>query len=474
MLRGQIPDKYTEFGQPILGVNLRDTLHTLHTNECALMQNCFYDGGVRPIPGTRYLTESALAGATRIRGGHRAYWATAGRALRRLVAYSSTVSDISDLGAETVLTSSLTADLDTYFTTWSITDKVYIVNGTDTLYSYDGTSFAAVTGTAIPVVTGGAVVPVLDRLLGITANGIERTDPRSDSVWSSNSSWATFRGVRPGKFTALHPLSLKEGGVVYAGAIAFQANAHYIITGTNYGADVTAASPPTSLDTSIQLLDPTIGTSSPRGVCNVPGIGLFWVTSDLNIYHLPAGSLSGYFVGDKIRSRWLTTGLENANLDALDQIQLIYHDKKLIVRFPDGSSTYCNREFWLDLRYHLSAIDPKPVWYGPHTVTSIGVLWNENQSGELALMGGEGNATNGAYVYKAYQDDIASHTVGTDTSLPTLNYQTYHIGNMGGSTLKYVQRIRLTAQVGSAVPFVGVTDLNALGALSGRVTLYDS
>lgn len=475
MLRRQVPNKYAELPHPVEGVNLRDAPHTLRQTEAVLMQNCYYDGGIRPIAGTAYLTGSALASATRVRGGARVYWATAGRSLKRLVAYSTKISDISDAGSETVIDSGMTADLETFFTTWSITDKVYITNATDTLRSYDNTTFATVTGTAIPVAKGNGVVAVLDRLFAITTNGIERTNPRVDNVWSTNSSWATFRPVKPGIFTALYPFSLKEGGTVADGALAFQSNAYYLLYGTNYGSDVTAASAPANLDAFFKLLDPTIGTSSPRSICHVPGVGIFWVTSDLNVYHLPAGSMTGFFVGDKLRATWRTTGLENANKNALDQIQIIYFDHKLILRFPNGNSTYNDREFWLDLRYRLSAESTQPVWYGPHNVTTMGVLWREDQSGELALKGGEGNASAGAYIYKAYQPDLASHTVGAASVYPTMQYQSpYNIGMTGGMTLKYLERVRLTAHLSGPLPYVGISDLNVATPLMGPVVEYDA
>ncbi len=473
MLRSQIPDKYADVSLPMRGINLRSPQQLLQPGEAALLQNCYFDGGVRPIPGTRLLTPSALSSTRRISGGHKAYWNTSGRVPQRLVSYGTTISAINDAGSASTITNTMTDDRDTFFVNWPITDTTYISNGIDTLRAYTGGSFNAVSGTNVPS-PQGPVVPVLDRMFCIASSGdIEHTNPRSDSVWSNGSSWATFRPVRPGRFVVLHPFSLRDSGRIYPGALAFQSNAFYIITGTDYGSDVTSASPPTGYDASMQLLDPTIGTSSPRGVCTVPGVGVFWVTSELNVYHLPEGAIRGFYVGDNLTSRCDTAGLESCNLAAIDKIQLVYFDRKLILRFPSGTSTYNNREFWLDLRYELGGDNSGPVWYGPMTPTTTGVLWREDQNGELGLYGGEGNAATGAYVYKAYQTDIVSHAQGASTIYPTSVWQDRYLGELGGSTEKYVQRVRMTAAVTGPAPSIGVTDLGYVGALLGQVSAYN-
>ena len=472
MLRQQFPDKHTELPMPVLGINLRDPQHLLAHGEAVLMQQCYFDGGIRPTPGVSRVTPTALAASTRIRGGHKAYFVTSGRLARRLVAYGTTISFLDDAGNATILTNDRTADKETYFTTWSTTDKVYLANGIDNLASYDGSAYATITGTSIPTPTA-PLVPVLDRLFAIVGNLIEHTNPRSDSIWSNNSAWATFRPVRPGPFTVMHPFSLRDSGSIFPGALAFQANAYYIITGSDYGSDVTSVSPTTGYNASIQLLDPTIGTSSPRGICTVPGVGIFWFTSDLNVYHLPEGSLRGFYLGDRLISRTATTGIESCNLAALDQVQLSYFDRKLMLRFPSGNSAYANREFWLDLRYELSGENKQPVWYGPMNTSTVGPMWREDQSGELALYGGEANAATGAYVYKLYETSLVSHAIGAATVLPTVQYQTPYRGYDGGSTEKYVPRVRMTAVIVGALPTIGVTDLNYVGAIQGVVSRHD-
>lgn len=458
MLRSRIPDKYSEVEMPVLGVNLRDPQHQLQPGECCELKNAYYDGSIRPIPGTTRLTASALQASKRITGGHRFYRRDGAK--KRLVSYSTRICEISDAGVETVLTSIASDDRHTLFSTWPITNRAYAANGVDNPYYYDGGTFAQLSGTNIPTPLT-RLVPVLDRLMVGTAEGIERTNARSDSVWSQNNSWATKRFIKPGLPTALHPFSVRGTDAIYPGALAFQANAFYIITGTDFGSDVTSVTPSASEDSSIQLLDGTVGTSSPMSVCTVPSVGIFWVTSDLNVYLLPEGSLKGIFVGDKIQSRTTTIGLGDANKAAIDQIWMEYFDRKLILGFPSGSSTYPNVQYWLDLRY-LTGGDPKgSVWYGPQMVNTWGCAWREDQGGELKLMAGEGNAATGAYLYEGYQAGSIAHTVGPSTTLPMMTYRPRYNGYDGGTSMKYVPNARFTMTMtgGTAkAGMVGMTD----------------
>jgi hypothetical protein len=456
MLRNRIPDVGSELPMPTLGINLREPQHKLKPGECSLLQNGYFDGAVRPIPGTNYLTLNSLDSNVRARGGHR-FYKRDGTAYR-LLASNTHIRLVDDAGSATTLTSTTTADKQTYFSTWSILDRCYAANGSDNPYYFDGNSFGQLTGTNIPT-PRTRIVPVLDRLMVGTDVGIERTNSRDDGVWSSNSSWATKRPVRPGRFSALHPFSIRGVDSIYPGALALQANAFYIITGTDYGSDVTASTSSTAEDSAIQLLDGTIGTSSPMSVCTVPGVGIFWVTSDLNVYFLPDGQLKGQFIGDKLQSRNSTKGLNDANLGALDQIWMEYFDRKLILGFPTGTNTYSDTQYWLDLRYMTAGEQIEPVWYGPQTVNTWGCVWREDQGGELALKAGEGKASNGVYIYKAYQPTLASHTVGSSTTLPTMLYQDRNDGYSGGSTLKYAQNARMTATITGGTAKSAVVDL---------------
>jgi hypothetical protein len=461
-LRRQVPEPLATWEDPIMGVNLFDSEEDLKPGEARLMQNCVYRSGVRMRNGNSLITPSAIASGFKVRGGHRYYYGGATPTKKRLIAYSTKISTVSDAGVEAVLTSGMTSNKDTYFRTWTITDKVYISNNTDVLRSYDGTTFATVTGTAIPT-PRARVCPILDRLFAITSNGIERTDPRVDDVWSSDSSWATFRPSQVGLFTAMHPMTMRGTDTFYSGAFAFQANAYYIITGTDFGSDVTSATASNGEDSAIQLLDPLVGTSSPDSIVTVPGIGTLWFTTDLNVYWVPEGQLHGQYVGDKLRSSGSTIGIESTNKDQLAQVWMEYYDRYLILGVPTGSNNYADTQFWLDL-YEFSRADktkqPTAIWYGPMTGQTVGRIWREDQQGELTLKGGEGNSDTGIFVYE--MDDPSSFTdyVGTTGTDITMTYQSYFKDFSAFSREKYIRSLNFELKNFSGTPTVDLLDLD--------------
>lgn len=461
-LRNQIPEHDAIWHDPTSGVDLFSSEEDIREGSARLMANCVYRAGIRMRNGSSRITPAALAASFRVRGGHRFYYGGATPQKKRLIAYSTKISEVSDVGVETVLTTGMASDKDTYFTTWPITDKVYISNTSDVLRSYDGTTFATVTGTAIPS-PRARVAQVVDRLLAITANGIERSDPRSDSVWSSNSSWATFRPSQVGLFTAIHPFSLRGTDTIYTGAFAFQAHAYYLITGTDFGSPVTAGTASAGEDSAIQLLDSNVGTSSPNSVVTVPGVGIFWFTSDLNVYWVPEGQLQGKFVGDKIRSNGSTRGIESTNKAQLAEVQMTYYDRYLILSIPTLNSTYPDTQYWLDL-YEFTRADKTredtAIWYGPMTGQTVGRFWREDQQGELTLRGGEGNPTTGVFVYNMVEPQLFTDAIGlTDTDI-TMQYQTYFKDFGTFSREKYLRSLNFVIRNFAGSPTVSLLDLD--------------
>lgn len=466
MLRNQIAENTATYAEPVYGVNLKSSEENLQDGEARLMQNMEYYGATRIRRGSQRVNGTTL-GAYRILGGHKYYYGGASATSKRLVAYNNKISTLSDVGTETNLTSSMTAGLNTYFGTWSITDSVYISNGTDTLCKYDGTTYSTVAGTRIPT-PRTAVVPVLDRLMCITTDGIERTEPRVDNSWSQASSWATFRPQLPGLFTALHPLSLKGSDQIYPGALALQERAYYLITGTDFGSSLGSASPSTGTDASIQLLDPSVGTASPYSVVTVPGVGTFWFTADLNVFWLPEGSLAGRFIGDKLQSTVSTAGLESTNTAALAQVWMAYFDNILMLGIPTGSNVYASTQWWLDIRM-LRAEQGQPVWYGPMTGQTVGRVWLENQQGNNGLYGGEGNSSSGAFVYQLRVPAKFTDAVGTSDTAISAVYQTNFKSFGTPSREKYIQAVHFDMNSYSGTTTMDLLDLD--GTITSGVTI---
>lgn len=466
-LRRQIAETTGTYPDPLFGVNLRSSEEDLRKGEARLMQNLIYDGGTRSRLGSGRITSSALQASKRIRGLHKFYYGGASPTGKLLVAFGAKISVIADNGTETNLTAGMTDDLDTFFCTWTIDDKVYISNGTDTMREYDGTTFATTSGTSIPIARG-PIIPVSDRLLAITTAGIERSDPRDATKWSAASTWATFRPQQAGLFTALHPAVLKGTDTFYSGAIAFQANAYYLITGTDFGSDVTAGTASAGEDAAIQLIDPRIGTSSPYSVITVPGVGIFWFTSDLNVYMVPEGSLTGKYVGDKLRSNNTTDGIENTNTAALSQVWMAHYNRFLILSVPMGSQAYPSTQFWLDLRSFDTVPSSKEsaaagvAWYGPMTGQTVGRAFAETQNGDMKLVGGEGNSGTGAFVYELQKALTYTDAIGTTDTNIECKYQTPFFDFGAPSREKLVRAILFDLQVPSGQALCNIFDLDGL------------
>ena len=475
-LRRQISESRASYPDPIGGINLRSSEQDLRPGEARLMQNMIYDGGTRSRLGSGRITSSTLDATKRIRGLYKFYYGGANPTGKRLVAYDTNISVIADNGTETSLNTGMTSDLDTYFSTWTITDKVYISNNTDTLREYDGTTFATVSGTAIPIARG-PVCPILDRLMAITVNGIERTDPRDPTIWSTNSGWATLRPQQPGLFTVLHPATLKGTDSLYPGALAFQSNAYYLITGTDFGDDVTSATASSGEDAAIQLIDPRVGTSSPYSVVTVPGVGVFWFTSELNVYMIPEGGLIGRFVGDKLISNGTTDGIENINKSALSQVWMVHYNRYLILGVPMGSNNYPSTQFWLDLRSldsvpsSMERVDAGIVWYGPMTGQTVGRAFAELQTGDRRLTGGEGNAATGAFVYELQKASTYTDAIGTTDTNIDCKYQTYFADFGAPTREKYVTSVHYDLQIPSGTALTNIYDLD--GLVQSNITIEE-
>lgn len=434
MLRNKLRFKTPAYPDPIYGVDLRAAYDDIAPGFARLTQNCYYDGGLRERNGSTRLTTSSL-GAFGGRGGYKFYYGTTGK---RLIAYSTKISVVSDGGAETVLTSGMTSDLDTYFQGWAIDATCYISNGTDTLRSYDGTTFATVTGTNIP--TGFMVTPFVDRLFCIQGSVVVMTNPRVANVWSpTTSTWAAFRptgGVAKPTALWLHSTTGQQGDPL-AQLLVFQASAVSAITGTSFDADVTAATNTTAFDGALTLLDANVGTISPKSITTVPGLGTFWVTQDARVAWLRfggnpyqvGGSHQAVIVSDRIFSnRSGVNGINNVNFARLDQVRMIYHDRKLKLFFPIIGDTYTTTQYWLDVRVLLEHPDYGYVWNGPMLGQSLRDVWVENQSGDTdTLYATEGNSVTGLFVYTLNVANTWTDAVGTaDNDVVYTNHTLFH------------------------------------------------
>ena len=93
------------------------------------------------------------------------------------------VNRINDItGAATTILPGQSSGARYSFTTWSAKDKVYWVNNSDPMQSYDGTSVTPVGGSP-PV--GSQIDLYLDRLYVLLPNGVRFSDLNVDNVWQA-------------------------------------------------------------------------------------------------------------------------------------------------------------------------------------------------------------------------------------------------------------------------------------------------
>lgn len=428
MLRNRLPDAAGgEYPDPKLGVNLRKSPEDLLSEEAYLLKNCFYDAGVRKRFGSQRFSTPSYGNFAGL-GGTKFYYQQNSKA--RLIAYDSNISLVSDAGVITTLTSTMTSGYPTYFQTWNIQDRCYIANGQDGLRYYDGLHLSTLTGSYIPA-SPTMVKAFADRLFAIQGDVVVNTDPRVDNVWSpATSSWAAYQPASSGgnpTAIALHSAT-GETGEPQQWLLIFQQSSVTALSGTDFGSSVVAASPPTGWDAVLTLLDPSIGTVSPKSITFAPGLGNFWFTQDRNIAWLPLGERQPRLVGDALFTyRTDVDAINTIDGTRLGDVWMKYHDRKLKLGLPIGGNPYATTQYWLDLRplyekfgaiVHGEAEEGMATpWSGPQTAQPISVVWTETEQGDLdRLMGLEGKAANGGYVYELNPTQVYTEEIATTSN----------------------------------------------------------
>jgi hypothetical protein len=301
-----------------------------------------------------------------------------------------------------------------------------------------------------------------DRLFAITSNGIERTNAQSDSVWSNDSSWATYRPFETGQFRAMiRHTAQGTDATPLEGVIAVSESDYYFFSGTSFGDDVTHVSDTTGDNSVFRHID-RIGCLEPQHITSVPGIGVFWITNDKNIFYVPSGRLQGVRVGTRIINTGTTTtvGLESLDTGGTQNGWIIYKEPYLMVGFQQtGTSNGPNIQYWMDMEKFR--IDPStPVWYGPMTGQTINVVWLEQQQGDNEIYGGESNKSTGAFVYELRKDSTYTDDVGTSTNNISCEYATYVKSGGAPSREKVVQQIDIEMNDTLTDVTADIADLN--------------
>lgn len=383
---------------PRNGINLYISLEDLLPGDAVLMQNCYYRRGVQMKLGSNKHSNDEVTASKAIVGLHRFYY---GASSKQLIAAAGTnVAYMNDsTGAWTNIRTVQTDNLQTFFTTWSAINKMYVCNGTDQPFTWDGTTASDVA--ALPVTTK-MVLPYRSYLAFI-----DGTNPSYlslfDTAYSDSGSVNQFRivGGGPIQVIAAHALAGPQEGIVTYIFVA-TASTITLFSGTVFSGG--------SLNARLDPISDRVGCISAKTVKTTTK-GTIFLGSDRQVYILPFGSSQVVPIGHKIRNPNVgTDGIEDIPLAQLSKACAIYHDGFYKLSVAGSGATTNNRQWWLDVdRLSQDEHGLWGPWYGPMIGMAISEFAIQDGSGDDGkLLGGNSGAT--GYVYRhneaaTYADD---------------------------------------------------------------------
>ncbi|MCH7557714.1 MAG: hypothetical protein IIB56_09700 [Planctomycetes bacterium] len=360
---------------------------------------------------SRHSSEQVVTGKS-IVGLHRFYFG----ASKQLIAAAGTLVKILNDGTGVWTAISAITQTDgknTFMNTWSAVNKEYISNGTDTPFSWDGTTATRLT--AFPADTI-MILPYRSRLLFIS-----KTDPGlvrwTTTAFTDNAvitaAAALIRMTEGGQINVITPHALAgqtEGIntwviVATGSSIALMFSLDFLATG---GADQT----PT---TKLEAVSNHVGIVSPRAVVSTPA-GTIFLGSDRQVYLLPFGSFQLIPIGKFITSNTTSNkGIESIGTTDLEGAAATYHNGfyKLAVNLGGANN---ETQFWLDV-VNLFKDDEGGwgPWYGPMIgMPPVAMFTIQNGPNDDArLITGHGAST--AFVHRANESSVFSDIEGPGT-----------------------------------------------------------
>lgn len=167
---------------PILGVNIYSNVLELSKGECISSQNLIYRNGLVKRGGSSNYSTSEVSTSLPITGLHRFYYSSS----KLTIASSGTVVAKGTGSAWTNIKTGLTSGLNTEMETWGALSKMYVGNGIDRPFSYDGTDV---------VDSGVATVTILDykdMSPTYTASTIAFVDSDPDTITDTANGFGDF------------------------------------------------------------------------------------------------------------------------------------------------------------------------------------------------------------------------------------------------------------------------------------------
>lgn len=381
------------------GVNIYSNLVDLHLEECVQSQNLIYRSGMIKRGGqTLGFNNTEAVSSKAILGLHKFYY---GSSKVRLVACDTKVVKDDEDDTWTDVKTGLTTGLQTYFVTWGALSKVFVCNGTDEMWSWDGTTVVDYTlSDGVPAYA----LPYQDRLLTIINDSNGGNLTWSASFDATEANWETIAncGVRPDiKLYGMIHHSLNNSDSGYrSGVLLAGADGMYLFQGTDLRVPFTTG------DYTIYQLPIPVGCNAPLTMQWTPK-GTMWLGIDGQVYILPFDSPIPVSVSTKIQSQQdAYEGIEKIPAAQIEKACAAYHDGfyKLSVTVSGGSNN--TNQWWLDVnRFHQDESGLFGPWYGPMDGQSISCFALQNGPGDSGeLIGGEATAKGYIYDLGKYAD----------------------------------------------------------------------
>lgn len=381
------------YPMPRLGVNLRKNVVALNPEEALKTQNLIWADGLAKRGGQSLITSTEVVASKPVKGLHKYYKADGTSQL--LAAAGTTVKYLNGASWSDVVTG-LTDSQEVHMSTWGGVDKVYISNGADELYSWDGSSAVTLSGGNIPS-SIIQTLPYQDRLLAI-----DETNPGtltwSDSFSDTAANWVTAASTKVKPDTKLYGMIHHSVNNVSAGietkVLLAGANGMHLFSGTDL------RTPATTGDYTIYSLGTNVGCESPRTMAWTPR-GTMWLGIDKQVYILPFDSATPVAVGSKIQSeQGDVTGIENIPAGQLANASAVFHDGFYKLSITKSGGAYNSEQWWLDVnRLKVDEDEYFSPWYGPMVGQTLGPMIVLSGTGDVGQhYAGEGQSL--GYVYE--------------------------------------------------------------------------
>jgi len=371
------------------GVDLYHDLTKVRADRSPQTQNCYYRDGIISRLGMSTLTDTEVDSGKAITSLHRFYYGTSSRQL--LVASGTTVKKYDDASAWDSIATGLTDGADVRFATWGPKDAVYIANGVEAPYKWDGTTKTALG--AFPTTTR-QFIPILDRLAwidGTNPSFIQYSGAYDDTaiIAAQNALKVPGPGIIHG--LAYHGL-ITDVGFSYR-MIAAKGSSIWLLTAN----DLT----PATLDARLDILSENIGCEAWRTIQSTP-VGTFLLGTDRQVYLITYDNRL-IMAGALIRSnRPEIKGTEQVPSGQMGKPFAVFHDGFYKLFFPRENGSYNTIQYWLDItRFGQDQDGFWGPWYGPMLGQSISHAVVQGGPGDNgSLMGGEADASTGSLVYQ--------------------------------------------------------------------------